>query len=91
MVQQETLSPPVQLAAEGVQLVVWLLAENQTCTDGGTDGGSLTLRVSESVCESVCMTLAVACTTTSAGSFESAEVSSVYRRKRREPRLWGEK
>lgn len=40
MVQQETLAPPVQLAAEGVQLIVGLLAENQTCKNGGTDGRS---------------------------------------------------
>lgn len=59
MVQQETLSPPVQLASEGVQLVVWLLAENQTCKNRGTDGELPTL--------CVCLTLAVAHAASSAG------------------------
>lgn len=51
MVQQETLAPPVQLAAEGVQLIVGLLAENQTCKNGGTDGRS------PAVCVCVCVSV----------------------------------
>lgn len=39
MVQHMKLSPPVQLASEVVQLVVWLLAEDQSCKNGGRAGG----------------------------------------------------
>lgn len=63
MVQQETLAPPVQLAAEGVQLIVGLLAENQTCKNGGTDGRS------PAVCVCVSFSLAMACTRSSAGTY----------------------
>lgn len=33
MVQRQTLPPPEQLAAEGVQLIVGLLAEHQACKE----------------------------------------------------------
>lgn len=36
MVQQETLSSPVQLASEGIQVIVGLLTEYETCKTTGS-------------------------------------------------------
>lgn len=36
MVQQETLSSPVQLASEGIQAIVGLLTEHETCKTTGS-------------------------------------------------------
>lgn len=36
MVQQETLSSPVQLASEGIQAIVGLLTEQETCKTTGS-------------------------------------------------------